>query len=213
MYKKYFKRIFSFSGALLLTAALALLIGTIAVVIKAKGSGPVLFRQERPGKNGKLFTIYKFRTMSSELFRGEIKLSDVDRITRFGSFLRKTSLDELPQLFNVLKGEMSFIGPRPLLQEYLPLYSPRQSRRHDVLPGITGFAQVNGRNAITWEQKFEYDVMYVENLKFRTDAKIFFKTIWNVLRREGVNNSEEMTMDIFKGNDEYTKPAADNAAF
>lgn len=213
MYKKHFKRIFDFSGAMLLAAALALLVGTIAVIIKAQGSGPVLFRQQRPGKNGKLFTIYKFRTMSCELFKGEVKLSDVDRTTRFGAFLRKTSLDELPQLFNVLRGEMSFIGPRPLLKEYLSLYSPRQSRRHEVLPGITGFAQVNGRNAITWEQKFEYDVMYVENLKFRTDAKIFVKTIWNVLRREGINNSEHITMDIFKGNDEYTMPVADNAAF
>jgi len=208
MYKRL-KRTFDFSSALLLTAVLSLLIGSIALVIKIEGSGPVLFRQQRPGKDGKLFTIYKFRTMSSELFSKGIKLSDIDRITRFGAFLRKTSLDELPQLFNVLRGEMSFIGPRPLLKEYLPLYSTRQSRRHEVLPGITGFAQVNGRNAITWEQKFEYDVIYVDNLKFRMDAKIILKTLWNVLRREGINNSENTTMDYFEGSTENVQTAAD----
>ena len=198
MYKKHFKRIFDFSGAMLLTAALALLVGTIAVIIKAQGSGPVLFRQERPGKNGKLFTIYKFRTMSCELFKGEVKLSDVDRTTRFGAFLRKTSLDELPQLFNVLRGEMSFIGPRPLLKEYLSLYSPRQSRRHEVLPGITGFAQVNGRNAITWEQKFEYDVWYVEHQSFWLDMKILWMTFLKVVQRSDISSNTSATMEKFE---------------
>lgn len=164
-------------------------------------SGPVLFRQQRPGKDGKLFIIYKFRTMSIETFRSGIKLLDIERITKFGTFLRATSLDELPQIFNVLKGEMSFIGPRPLLVEYLEFYSPRQARRHDVLPGITGFAQVNGRNAITWAQKFEYDVFYVENICYAMDLKIIFKTILNVLKREGINSNNNVTMQVFSGNE------------
>jgi undecaprenyl phosphate N,N'-diacetylbacillosamine 1-phosphate transferase len=199
------KRLADFSGALFLTAALSLLLGIVALLIMAEGSGPVIFRQERPGKNGKLFTILKFRTMSNEIFRDEKKLSDMERTTRLGSFLRKTSLDELPQILNILRGEMSFVGPRPLLKEYLPLYSPRQARRHEVLPGITGFAQVNGRNAITWEQKFEYDVIYVEKLGLFLDIKILLKTVLNVIRKEGVNNSNELTMARFEGNGENEK--------
>lgn len=197
---KHVKRVIDFTGALFLAAALVLPIVVIALIIQAEDSGPVLFRQERPGKDGKLFTIYKFRTMSNDTHKGGKWLSDIERTTRLGSILRKMSLDELPQIYNVLRGDMSFIGPRPLLKEYLPLYSTRQSHRHDVLPGITGFAQVNGRNAITWEQKFEYDVIYVENLKFRMDTKIFLKTIWNVIRRDNVNNSADTTMEHFKGN-------------
>ena len=192
MYKKHFKRIFDFSGAMLLTAALALLVGTIAVIIKAQGSGPVLFRQQRPGKNGKLFTIYKFRTMSCELFKGEVKLSDVDRTTRFGAFLRKTSLDELPQLFNVLRGEMSFIGPRPERPEYveelakeIPFYKTRLL----IKPGVSGWDQISGvyHSPSTEDtiEKLQYDLYYLKHRSIYFDLAIFLKTAATVLGRGG----------------------------
>lgn len=160
---------------------------------------PVLFRQSRPGKNEKLFSIYKFRTMTNEKGPDGELLPDHLRLKGLGRFIRATSLDELPQLFNVLKGEMSFIGPRPLLVEYLPLYTQEQKRRHEVLPGITGWAQVNGRNAISWQRKFELDVAYVDSISFRTDLKIILMTVKKVFVREGISQEGHVTMEKFNG--------------
>lgn len=197
---KYFKRIMDFVASLTALIILSPLIALSAVLVKISDGGSVLFKQRRPGKDGKIFTVYKFRTMSekTEDENGR-ELSDVERMTKIGSFLRKTSLDELPQLFNVLKGDMSFIGPRPLLCEYLELYTPYQMRRHEVLPGISGLAQVNGRNAITWEKKFDYDVYYVDHMSFWLDLKIIFKTIKNTLKRADINCSDNNTMEKFRG--------------
>lgn len=169
------------------------------IAVKISSKGPALFKQKRPGKNCKIFTVYKFRTMSLETdAQGEL-LPDIQRMTKVGSFLRKTSIDELPQLFNILKGDMSFIGPRPLLVKYLEYYTPEQNRRHEVTPGISGWAQVNGRNTISWEEKFDYDVWYVDHINLKLDMKIFWKTIKNVLISEGVNNSQTDTMPVFTG--------------
>lgn len=199
MYKTV-KRILDFSFALIALVVFSPLMAVAAVMIKLDDNGPALFKQKRPGKDGEIFEVCKFRTMS---VRTEDKLgrelSDMERMTKIGSFLRKTSIDELPQFINVLKGEMSFIGPRPLLCEYLPLYSANQARRHEVRPGISGWAQVNGRNAISWEQKFEYDVYYVDNMSLLLDLKILFKTVKNILVRADINNSEEVTMEKFTG--------------
>ncbi len=159
-----------------------------------------VFKQERPGKNGEIFTIYKFKTMSSETHVNGIKLKDAERLTSIGRIIRKLSLDELPQLWNVVKVEMSFVGPRPLLPKYLPLYSTEQAKRHNVRPGITGLAQVNGRNAISWEEKFRYDVYYVDHISFFLDLKVLWFTVMKVLKREGINSSENITMGEFKGN-------------
>ncbi len=160
---------------------------------------PILFRQLRPGYKEKIFGIYKFRTMTNEVDENGELLPDEERLKGIGKFIRTTSLDELPQLFNVLKGEMSFVGPRPLLVEYLPLYNEEQKRRHDVLPGITGWAQVNGRNAISWEQKFEYDLWYVDNQSFLLDVKILWMTFLKVIRRKDISSSSSATMEKFKG--------------
>lgn len=197
---KYFKRIIDFVASLTALIILSPLMALSAVLVKFGDGGSVLFKQRRPGKDGKIFTVYKFRTMSekTEDENGR-ELSDVERMTKIGSFLRKTSLDELPQLFNVLKGDMSFIGPRPLLCEYLELYTPYQMRRHEVLPGISGLAQVNGRNAITWEEKFDYDIYYVDHMSFWLDLKIIFKTIKNTLKRADINCSDNNTMEKFRG--------------
>lgn len=197
---KYFKRIIDFVASLTALIILSPLMALSAVLVKFGDGDSVLFKQRRPGKDGKIFTVYKFRTMSekTEDENGR-ELSDVERMTKIGSFLRKTSLDELPQLFNVLKGDMSFIGPRPLLCEYLELYTPYQMRRHEVLPGISGLAQVNGRNAITWEEKFDYDVYYVDHMSFWLDLKIIFKTIKNTLKRADINCSDNNTMEKFRG--------------
>ena len=197
---KYFKRIMDFVASLTALIILSPLIALSAVLVKISDGGSVLFKQRRPGKDGKIFTVYKFRTMSekTEDENGR-ELSDVERMTKIGSFLRKTSLDELPQLFNVLKGDMTFIGPRPLLCEYLELYTPYQMRRHEVLPGISGLAQVNGRNAITWEEKFDYDVYYVDHMSFWLDLRILFKTIKNTLKRADINCSDNNTMEKFRG--------------
>ncbi len=197
---KYFKRIIDFVASLTALIILSPLMALSAVLVKISDGGSVIFKQRRPGKDGKIFTVYKFRTMSekTEDENGR-ELSDVERMTKIGSFLRKTSLDELPQLFNVLKGDMSFIGPRPLLCEYLELYTPYQMRRHEVLPGISGLAQVNGRNAITWEEKFDYDVYYVDHMSFWLDLKIIFKTIKNTLKRADINCSDNNTMEKFRG--------------
>lgn len=203
---KYIKRTMDFVVAFLLLIILSPLMLAAAVCIAANRDRPVLFRQERPGKNGKIFMLYKFRTMSTRLYdKNGRELSDFERMTKIGRFLRKTSVDELPQLFNILKGDMSFIGPRPLLTEYLNLYSPEQMRRHEVLPGISGWAQVNGRNTLTWNEKFSYDVYYVDHYGFGMDMKIFFKTIENVIRQDGINSGKENTMEKFKGNKESEK--------
>ncbi|MEK3658374.1 sugar transferase [Paenibacillus sp. FSL F4-0236] len=182
---------------LIILSSPIMLAATIAIMIGSKG--PVLFRQKRPGKMGKIFTVYKFRTMSLEIDQDGNLLPDILRMTRVGSFLRKCSIDELPQLFNILKGDMSFIGPRPLLVQYLKHYTPEQNRRHEVVPGISGWAQVNGRNTISWEEKFQYDVWYVDHISLSLDTKIVFKTIKNVLVREGINNSQNDTMPMFSG--------------
>ena len=170
-----------------------------ALLVFFKIGRPILFRQVRPGLHERLFGIYKFRTMSNEKDENGELLPDDKRLTAVGLFLRKTSLDELPQLFNVLKGEMSFVGPRPLLVEYLELYNDEQKKRHTVTPGITGWAQVNGRNAISWEQKFEYDVWYVENQSFLLDMKIMWMTFLKVIKRSDVNASSSVTMEKFEG--------------
>lgn len=162
---------------------------------------PILFRQPRTGLNGKIFNIYKFRTMTNDCDKDGILLSDEIRLTKFGKFLRSTSLDELPSLWNVLKSDMSLVGPRPLLLEYLPLYSTQQARRHEVKPGITGWAQVNGRNAITWGEKFDLDVWYVDNQSIWLDIKILWLTVKKVIMRDGINQVGQSTMESFKGND------------
>ncbi len=169
------------------------------ILIKMETKGPAFFVQDRPGYKGKLFKIYKLRTMIEQTQRDGKALSDMERMTRTGRVIRALSLDELPQLLNILKGEMSFIGPRPLLVQYLPLYSPQQMRRHDVRPGISGWAQVNGRNELSWEQKFERDVWYVDHISFVLDMKILWMTIMNVLKRRGINAGVSETMVPFDG--------------
>ena len=200
---KYIKRSLDLITALFLVIILSPIMLIAAILIAVNRDGPILFKQERPGKDGKIFTVNKFRTMSTKLRdKNGNELSDFDRMTKIGNILRKTSIDELPQLFNIIKGEMSFIGPRPLLKEYLELYSPEQMRRHEVLPGISGWAQVNGRNTLTWEEKFAYDVYYVDHYSFKMDLKIFIKTIENVVSQDGINSDSENTMEKFEGNRE-----------
>lgn len=200
---KYIKRSLDLITALFLVIILSPVMLIAAILIAVNRDGPILFKQERPGKDGKIFTVYKFRTMSTMLRdKNGNELSDFDRMTKIGNILRKTSVDELPQLFNIIKGEMSFIGPRPLLKEYLELYSPEQMRRHNVLPGISGWAQVNGRNTLTWDEKFAYDVYYVDHYSFKMDLKIFIKTIENVVSQDGINSDSENTMEKFEGNRE-----------
>ena len=201
VYSKYVKRLFDILLSLIMLFVLSPVLVVLAVLVRTKLGSPVLFCQERPGKNEKVFRMYKFRTMTEEKNKKGELLPDEVRLTEFGKKLRSTSLDELPELFNILKGDMSFIGPRPLLVRYLPLYNGRQKHRHDVRPGITGYAQVNGRNAISWEEKFEKDVWYVENISFLTDVKILFKTVMVVLQREGISSETAVTMEEFKGND------------
>lgn len=171
----------------------------VAILVKTKLGSPVIFKQERPGLNEKIFTMYKFRTMTDARDENGELLPDSVRLTKFGKFLRSTSLDELPELFNILKGDMSIIGPRPLLVQYLPLYNEHQKRRHEVRPGLSGLAQVNGRNAISWEEKFDLDVQYVDNVSFIGDWKIIFLTIKKVFVREGINSETAATMEPFKG--------------
>ncbi|MED1723599.1 sugar transferase [Brevibacillus parabrevis] len=193
------KLLFDRLVALSLLIAVSPLLLVLSVLIRCKLGAPVFFVQERPGRYGKPFFIYKFRTMTDQRDTSGELLSDAQRLTPFGMMLRKYSLDELPQLWNVLKGELSLVGPRPLLMEYLPLYTPRQMKRHDVLPGITGWAQVNGRNAITWEQKFELDVWYVENRSFLLDMKILLLTVKRVLQKTGISHEGCVTMEKFTG--------------
>jgi undecaprenyl phosphate N,N'-diacetylbacillosamine 1-phosphate transferase len=200
MYKKLFKPVFDKLLALIFIILFSPIMLIVAVLIYCWDGKPILFIQERPGYKGKVFKIYKFRTMTNERDEYANLLPDEKRLKGIGKLIRSLSLDELPQLFNVLRGDMSFVGPRPLLVEYLPLYSERQKKRHDVKPGITGWAQVNGRNAISWEQKFEYDVWYVENQSFWLDMKILFLTIWKVIKKEGISQEGRSTMEKFNGN-------------
>ena len=200
MYKFLIKRAFEFTFALIALILLSPIFLMISIFILIKMGTPVLFKQSRPGLNNEIFEIYKFRTMTNKLDKYGNLLEDKERLSNFGKFLRSTSLDELPTLWNVLCGNMSIVGPRPLLIEYLPLYSVKQARRHEVRPGITGWAQVNGRNAISWSEKFELDIWYVENQSFKLDMKIIYLTIKKVINREGINHNNHVTMNKFKGN-------------
>ncbi|NNN57202.1 sugar transferase [Vibrio sp. 1-2 (7-a)] len=193
------KRIFDITASLCTLILLSPIIALVAWKIRKNLGSPILFTQDRPGKNGKIFKMFKFRTMTSEKDDSGQLLPNAQRMTSFGNKLRSTSLDELPGLINVLKGDMSLVGPRPLLVEYLPLYSKEQARRHEVRPGITGWAQVNGRNTISWEEKFKFDVWYVDNQNLLLDCKIILLTIKKVFIREGVNSSDNITMPKFKG--------------
>lgn len=195
-----FKRIVDILLALIALAVLSPVILVVAIQIRRKLGSPIFFRQTRPGKDGKPFQMIKFRTMLNAVDKQGNPLPDDQRMTPFGSFLRSTSLDELPELWNVLKGEMSLVGPRPLLMEYLSLYSREQCRRHEVRPGVTGWAQINGRNAISWEDKFKLDVWYVDNRSLWLDLKILFLTVKKVLVRDGISGGGEATMSKFTGN-------------
>lgn len=199
MYRIFFKRFFDFFLSLIALIILSPIILCIAFLVRYKLGSPVIFKQKRPGKNEKIFTMYKFRTMTDESDENGNLLPDEKRLTKFGKLLRSTSLDELPELFNILKGDMSIVGPRPLLVKYLPLYNEQQKHRHDVRPGFTGYAQVNGRNSISWEEKFDLDVYYTQHITFAGDCKIIFKTVWTVLKREGINSDTSATMEEFKG--------------
>ena len=201
-YRKYGKRIFDLCLTIPAFVVLSPVMGVTAVLVAVKLGRPVLFTQKRPGYQEKIFRMYKFRSMTDERDKDGNLLPDEVRLTPFGEKLRSTSLDELPELLNILKGDMSLVGPRPLLLQYLPLYNKRQHRRHDVRPGITGLAQINGRNSISWEEKFEYDVQYVENLSFKGDIKILFDTVFKVLKKEGINSENSATMEDFMGTPE-----------
>ncbi len=199
MYRRFGKRLLdvTLSGAGLVL--LSPLVAVLAIMVRTRLGTPVLFRQQRPGLHGRLFTIYKFRTMTDARDAQGTLLPDAERLTHFGRFLRSTSLDELPELFNVLQGNMSVVGPRPLLVQYLKRYSPEQARRHEVRPGITGWAQVNGRNALSWEQKFALDVWYVDNVSFGLDLRVIVVTLGKILKREGISEPGQATAQEFMG--------------
>lgn len=199
MYRKYIKRILDFILSLITLVILSPIILVIAILVRIKLGSPVIFKQKRPGLNEKIFTLYKFRTMTDAKDENGNLLPDNIRLTKFGKILRSTSLDELPELFNILKGDMSIVGPRPLLVKYLPLYNKSQKHRHDVRPGFTGWAQCNGRNALSWEEKFDLDIYYVNHVSFFIDVKILFKTIKIVLLREGISSDTSVTMEEFRG--------------
>lgn len=198
-YERFMKRPFDFFISFIAFILLLPLLFIIAILIKIKLGSPIIFKQERPGLNEKIFTLYKFRTMTNRKDQKGQLLPDKDRLTKFGRFLRSTSIDELPGLINIIKGDMSIIGPRPLLVEYLDLYSSDQRKRHEVRPGLTGYAQVNGRNLLNWEEKFKLDVMYVNNVTLRNDINIILKTILTVVKREGISSSNSATMERFEG--------------
>lgn len=201
MYAKYIKRLLDFVLALIAIIILSPVLLITAILVRIKLGTPVIFKQERPGLNEKIFTLYKFRTMTDQRDENGNLLSDEIRLTKFGKTLRSTSLDELPELFNILKGDMSIVGPRPLLVIYLSRYNDEQKHRHDVRPGLTGYAQAYGRNGLTWEDKFKLDVEYTSKVSFLLDVKIIFKTIKVVLFREGISSETSVTMEEFKGNE------------
>ncbi len=191
--------------AVLSSVALVLLspvLGVTAILVRTKLGSPVIFKQERPGKDGKIFTLRKFRTMTDARDENGQLLPDDVRLTKFGKMLRSTSLDELPELINIVKGDMAIVGPRPLLVQYLPLYNSHQARRHEVRPGFTGYAQVHGRNSITWEDKFDKDVYYVDHMSFLMDVKIIFQTVGTVIKRDGISSETSATMEAFRGTPE-----------
>ena len=199
-YEKYLKRPQDFLCALAALIVLSPVMLITAILVRIKLGSPIIFRQERPGLNGKIFMLYKFRTMTDKKDENGDLLPDEVRLTNFGKKLRSTSLDELPELFNILNGDMAVVGPRPLLVRYLPRYNAHQARRHEVRPGFTGYAQVNGRNSITWEDKFDKDVYYVDHVTFVGDWKIIFQTVRTVLKREGISSDTSATMEEFMGN-------------
>lgn len=199
MYRVFFKRFLDFILSLLAIIILSPVLLIVAVLVRIKLGSPVIFIQERPGKNEEIFKLYKFRTMTDEKDKNGNLLPDEIRLTKFGKLLRSTSLDELPELINIVKADMSVVGPRPLLKEYLPLYNEHQARRHEVRPGFTGYAQVHGRNSITWEDKFDMDIYYVDHISFLGDCKIIFQTIKTVVKREGINSKDSVTMKPFRG--------------
>lgn len=201
MYKSLFKPLLDRLLALFLGILLLPIVAATIILVRIKLGSPVFFRQQRPGMHGKSFTLIKFRTMTNTRDANGVILPDADRLTPFGKFLRSTSLDELPELWNVLCGEMSFVGPRPLLMRYLERYSPEQARRHEVRPGITGWAQVNGRNAVDWPERFSLDVWYVDNVSLLLDLRILFMTVRAVFKREGISQEGQATMQEFRGND------------
>lgn len=202
MYRSFFKRLLDIMISLFMILILSPVYLIVYILVRCKLGAPVLFCQKRPGKDGVVFEIYKFRTMIDAFDEQGNPLPDDVRLTKFGSFLRSTSLDELPEIFNILKGEMSFVGPRPLLVQYLPLYNTHQKRRHDVRPGLTGWAQVNGRNRISWEERFDLDVWYVDHINFLLDIKILFMTVFKVFKRTDINSDHDATMEDFLGSDE-----------
>lgn len=202
IYEKYIKRPQDCICALAALIVLSPVMLITAILVRVKLGAPVIFKQERPGLNGRVFTLYKFRTMTDGKDENGELLPDEVRLTRFGKVLRSTSLDELPELVNMLKGDMAVVGPRPLLVQYLPLYNEHQARRHEVRPGFTGYAQVHGRNSITWEDKFDKDVYYVDHISFLGDWKIIFQTVKTVVKREGISSKESATMEPFKGSEE-----------
>ena len=199
MYAKYIKRMLDFILSLIALIVLSPLMIIIGILVRIKLGRPVIFKQKRPGKDEKIFTLYKFKTMTDEKDEQGNLLADEKRLTKFGKFLRSTSLDELPELWNILKGEMAIVGPRPLLVEYLPLYNEEQKHRHDLRPGLTGLAQISGRNAIEWEEKFEEDIEYVNNITLIQDTKIILKTFVKVFKRDGINQEGNATMRKFEG--------------
>lgn len=199
-YEKYFKRPFDFIVSLIAFILLLPLLMIITFQIRIKLGSPIIFKQKRPGLNEEIFTLFKFRTMTDEKDEQGLLLPDSERLTKFGKFLRSTSIDELPGLINIIKGDMSIVGPRPLLIEYLDLYNTEQRKRHEVRPGLSGYAQINGRNALSWEDKFKLDVVYVNNVTFRHDIAIILKTIVKVIKRDGISSSNSVTMEKFKGN-------------
>ena len=199
MYRRFFKRFLDFILSLAAIIILSPVYIIVALLVRTKLGSPVIFTQERPGKDEKIFKMYKFRSMTDERDEDGNLLPDEVRLTSFGKKLRSTSLDELPELFNILKGDMSIVGPRPLLVQYLPLYNDEQKHRHDVRPGLTGWAQVNGSNTISWEDKFKLDVEYTERYSFFMDLKVFLKTVSSVLKREGISSDTSVTMEDFKG--------------